>query len=264
MGGARRNARAGGTIALALASVLLDVAPASSFGISYPDLVSIAAGARTDVVALLAPSPSSWAVEVSDRDLFDGAGLRVTGVRAASLRGPWRGEVEAVAMSAAVGQEALMAARLGWSTASWSLALGSAHEVVDIAGAAPVRLTTLHLRTGVSLSPRLHVRCDADGFRVAGLALRGADIETSVTAVAGAGVAVTSALVVDRTRGAHARVSAAVGVYGHAVLVAGYNDESDAVSLALAVVAGGVRGVVGACLHPVLGASRGVSVRWGR
>lgn len=250
--------------ALCTTAALLHAAPALSLGLRYPDLVTTAAGARSDVVSDLTSSRRSWSLEAVERDLFGDAGLRVSGVRAAVIRRRWRAAAETAQMSSGVGHETHVAVRAGPSAPAWSVVFGLSHDAVALAGVPTAWQTSLAAWTGFSPTEGVRVRCDVDGFRVAGVEDTGVDVETSITVSGRTGLAVTSALVVDRTVGAHARVSASLRLLRRGVVVAGYDDENASLSLAFAVVAGGARAVAGASSHPVLGVSRGVSLGWGR
>jgi hypothetical protein len=259
VGAARRS-----VVALCTAAAFLHAPPASALGLRYPDLVATASGVRGDVVSDLTSRRTAWSLEAAERDLFGGAGLRVSGVRAAFVRRLWRAAAEAAQMTSGIGRETHVAVRAGPSAAAWSVVFGLSQDAVLLAGVPTAWQTTLAARTGFSPHEGVCVRCDVDGFRVAGVEDGGVDVETSVTVCTRAGVAVASALVVDRTVGAHARVSAALRVLRRSVVVVGYDDENASLSLAFAVVAGGARVVAGASSHPVLGVSRGVSAGWGR
>jgi len=258
--GAARSAVA----VLCAAAALFHAPAASALGLRYPDLVAAATGVRGDVVSELTSSPRTWSLEAAERDLFGDAGLRVSGVRAAVAGGRWRAAAEAAQMTSGVGRETHVAVRAGPSAAAWSVVFGLSHDAVVLGGVPAAWQTTLAARTGFSPVEGMRVGCDVDGFRVAGVEDSGVDVETSVTVCARAGLAVASTLVVDRTVGAHARVSAALRLLRRGVVVVGYDDENSSISLAFAVVSGGARVVAGASSHPVLGVSRGVSAGWGR
>ncbi len=245
--------------------VLLSQAVTSfALGVRFPDPVAIASGTRADVVERLAPRPTTWALEVSELRLFDNAGLRVTGARAAFARGAWRAGLEVAALSAGVGRETRVGALLEHRAPAWSIAVGIARDAAQIGTADVIQLTSLSLQTGVSIGEHVVTHCNVDGFRVSGIDDDGADIETGLTVLAARRVALTSVLVVDRLAGAHARVSAAIRLLPRAVVVAGYDDENASLSLALAISATEMRAVALASVHPVLGISRGVSIRWAR
>jgi hypothetical protein len=252
-----------------VAVIALSVVPAPVIGVGslHPDHVTIASGTRQDIVSRLVPRPggraTSWSLEVSDRELF-GAALRQSGARGVFAYRVWRVEIEAAQVAADVGRETRVATYFGRSSSTSLLSVGLVHESVVIGRARAFRLTSLDLRTGVLVNERVGVRCDVEGFQIAGDDLSGADVETSVTVLAAAGVGVGAALAHDRSLGAHARVSVAVRLVDRAVVVAGYDDASEALSLAIVVMAGSLRGVAGASMHSVLGLSHGVSVGWTR
>jgi hypothetical protein len=253
--------RAASAAALVVGSLALAPAAAGSFAVRYPDAGGMAS--RAEVVTLLTSSPRVWWVEVADRELFGGLGLRQGGARAVVVRAPWRFELESAVLQADVGRECRAATRAGVSS-QWTLMLGVTHDRAEIDGFPVARRTTLGLRTAVALTERVHLRCETSGFAVGGVHDPGADIETGVTVIAAAGFALTSVLVVDRSAGAHARFSAAIRVPGDIVVTTGYDDESATLSLALTVTAGSLRAAAGVSAHPVLGVSRGASVGWGR
>lgn len=251
--------------ALALAALCAaNARPALAIGVRYPDPIAVVTGERGDVVADLMSRPRSWSVEVSDRELFGDVGLRLVGVRGALAHGRWRIGSEVAQVSAEVGAETRTALRIALAEAEWTAEVGVTHDTAAIGDAPAARLTGLDVHTLVSLSNRVRVGCDIEGFRVAGIANPGADVVTSVVVSSAAGVAVTSALVVDRSLGAYACVSAAVRMGGRAVVLAGYDDGSASLSLAVAIRAKSARVVAVASAHPVLGLSRGASVGWGR
>jgi hypothetical protein len=219
------------------------------------------------VVAWLLPRPeagnTSWSLEASDRDLFDGVGLRQSGVRGAIRRSGWRLELEAAQLAADVGSERRAAVYLGRDSPSWLIVAGMVYQTVTIGSVTPaVELTAVDLRAGAFVTERVRVRCDVEGFRIAGLDVPGADVATSVTVLAAGGLGVGASLELDRSLGARACVSAALCLAGCVVVVAGYDEDSGALSLAIAAATSSVRGAAGASVHPVLGVSRGASVGW--
>jgi hypothetical protein len=239
---------------------------ATSFalGVRYPDPIAMASGTRTDVVGRLAPQTMTWSLEVSELRLFDDAGLDVAGARGVLALGAWRAGLEVASMSTGVGRETHVCVRFENRTPAWSVAIAVARDAAQIGTADAIQLTSLSMQTGVSIGDYIVAHCDLGGFRVSGIDADGADIETGLTVVAPERVAVTSILIVDRSAGAHARVSAAVRILSPVVAVAGYDDENASLSLAIAINAVGARAVALASVHPVLGISRGVSVRWTR
>jgi len=251
-------------VALGVMVSLSQAAASFALGIRYPDPVAIASGTHADVVERLAPRTTTWALEVSELRLFDDVGLHVAGARGAFTRGVWRAGLEVAALSVGVGSETRVGAWLGHRTRVLSIDVGIARDAAQIGTADVVQLTSLSLQTGVSIGAHVVAHCNVDGFRVSGIEAGGADIETGLTVLAVRRVALTSMLVVDRFAGAHARVSAAIRLLPHTVAVAGYDDENASLSLALAISAADARAVALASVHPVLGVSRGVSIRWAR
>lgn len=269
MGAARRILPA---VVAAVALTTLSAVRAHAFGVRYPDLVAEAGAgpaAAGDVVGALVTRRARWSVEASDLELFGDTDLRLAGARVTAAGTRWRVTFEAAALRADVAGETRLGARFGFgaprdrATPRWWLEAGAAYDVVDIPGAPRVVATGACVRTLVRALPSLVVGCDVDGVRLGGVGRPGADIETAVAVLAPAAAA-SAALVVDRATGATARVGAALRVGGSAVVLAGYDDATAAVTFALALCPGGMRAVALASMHPVLGLSRGVSVEWGR
>jgi hypothetical protein len=252
----------------AVASLCLSLAwagPARSLGIRYPDPVYTVTGVRYDLTGELLESTSAWSVEACERDLFDGVGLRVAGVRArAGLPADLRLVAEAAQLSTGVGAETSAWVGVRRRTRSWMLGAAVTWDGAAIDGATPAWLAGLTLHTAVWAAEGVRLGCDIDGVRLAGLEHPGADICSTVLVMIPHGVALSSVLVVDRADGAHARVATALRLGSAALLVGGYDDGTGSLSLALAVTGAGARVSAGSSLHPVLGLSRGVSVGWGR
>jgi hypothetical protein len=250
---------------VALCLSLLWAGPSRGLGIRYPDPVRAATGLRYDLAGGLLESTPRWSLEVSERDLFDGVGLRVTGVRAGvPLPADLRLGLEAAQLSAGVGAETSARVEVRRRSGAWMMGAAVTWDETAIDGAAPVWLAGMTVHTAVWAGKGVRLGCDVDGVRLAGIAHPGADVSSTLLVTVPSGVALSSALVVDRADGAHALVAAAIRLGSVAVLAGGYDDGTGSLSLALALAATGARAAAGTSLHPVLGLSRGVSVGWGR
>ncbi len=204
----------------------------------------------------------AWCVEAGDAELFDIAGLRETGVRAAGRVGVVPMAVSVCQLASPVGSETRADLELGLAPSPrWSSAVRVGIETVSLAGAEreDALVTGAYARADAG---RLVVVADVD---VVSRALaRDIAVTFGIVARAGGVASVVASARFDGFGVAGAGIALISRVGGALALLAGYDDGTESIRGAAVVSLANWYVSTGVSYHGVLGISQAVTIAWAR
>ena len=209
------------------------------------------------------PAWKGWFVEAGQRYPFAIDGLDVTQARAGVAGARWAWLGAAAMLDSPVGAETSLALAGVHRGDRWLIELALHHHTARLAGAAGASLVT------VSVAAQVHTRraligYAVEGYRLAGEPLPGADTGAYVVVGAGALLSASATVRFRRAGEIDVGVGAELRAGRNAYAAVGYEDGAGMLNGALGVRAKSIGLCIGVSLHPVLGVSKSVCVRWDR
>jgi hypothetical protein len=227
-------------------------------------VVERVSGARFDLAPVRASfggALSPWRVEVADVELYGIAGLRASGVRATGLFKRGIASAAATNFVSPVGSHARAVLEAGAVVGNaWQGAVRAGAERLALGGADPLVWRVAGLTSRVDVG-RVTTLADVEIITGAGGDATSVLLATRVRA----GVAYLAGTVrIDGDRFVGAGVSVTARLHPILALLVGYEDGTGSARAAAVIALRHVEIAAGVFQHPVLGASRGVSVACAR
>jgi hypothetical protein len=249
---------------LLVAAVPLFLAGSAAAQVTFPSVVDRAVGVRTALFpgADEINRPPRWSVEVADAELFGIAGLRVTGVQAATKLGLAMLRMELAEIASPVGEHTRAVVEAGHvRTGVWQGGVRAGIERVTLRSVWPERSLVGGAFSRADLGP---VALVADVEAMSGAFVRSTSVSIAVLGRAGAMATVVGSLHFNGSRVVAAGVAVVARLDSRLGLIAGYDDGTDTSRVAARIAVGRVEVATGVTHHAVLGLSHGVSVTWTR